>query len=183
MTETSVETSVRGGPGVGLGARLAGKYMTFKLADEVYGLEILKVREIIGMMEITKVPRSPEALRGVINLRGKVIPVTDLRCAFGLPTAEASDQNVIIVVQLSAPGGVDFMMGLLVDEVLEVLFIGADQIEPPPDFGTSAGDTQFLLGVGKAQKRVVFLLDIGKVLSVGDLVEAAGLVPGECAAA
>jgi purine-binding chemotaxis protein CheW len=157
--------------------------MTFKLAQEVYGLEILKVREIIGMMDITRVPRSPEALRGVINLRGKVIPVTDLRTAFGLPSAEASDQNVIIVVQLAAPGRADFMMGLLVDEVLEVLFIGVDEIEPPPDFGTTAGDVGFLLGVGKAQKRVVFLLDIGKVLSVGELREIADAVTGESAAA
>ena len=153
-----------------VGHALAGKYMTFKLAQEEYGLEILKVREIIGLMEITRVPRTREFLRGVINLRGKVIPVVDLRLKFGMPKTEATDQTVIIVVQCAIDSK-DITMGILVDQVLEVLSIDAGQIEPPPSFGTGAIDTQFLLGVGKSDKRVIFLLDIGRVLSADEARE------------
>jgi purine-binding chemotaxis protein CheW len=148
---------------LGIGAKLQGKYMTFKLADEEYGLEILKVREIIGLMEITRVPRTEAFIRGVINLRGKVIPVVDLRLKFGMPKTENTDQTVIIVVQYSLHE-IDFTMGILVDEVLEVMSIEAEQIEPPPSFG-NAIDTEFILGIGKSEKRVIFLLDIGKVLT------------------
>ena len=158
-----------------LAQRLAGKYMTFKLAEEAYGFEILKVRELIGLMQITRVPRMPDFLRGVINLRGKVIPVIDMRLKFGMPTAEATDQTVIIVVQCAVAGR-DLTMGVLVDQVLEVLSIDASQIEPPPSFGVDAMDTDFILGVGKAAERVIFLLDIGQVLSTEDgkaLAEAA----------
>jgi purine-binding chemotaxis protein CheW len=143
---------------------LAGKYMTFKLAKEEYALEILKVREIIGLMDITRVPRMPEFIRGVINLRGKVIPVVDLRLKFGMERVDATDQTVIIVVQYSF-NNQDLTMGILVDEVVEVLDIQANQIEPPPNFGAGSIDTDFILGVGKADKRVIFLLDIGKVLT------------------
>lgn len=146
------------------GAGLAGKYMTFKLADEEYGLEILKVREIIGLMNITRVPRTAGYIRGVINLRGKVIPVMDLRLKFEMDPAEPTDQTVIIVVQYSLDGQ-PVTMGLLVDEVMEVLDIRADHIEPPPAFGRASSETDFILGVGKADKRVIFLLDIGNVLS------------------
>jgi purine-binding chemotaxis protein CheW len=156
-------------------ARLAGKYMTFKLADEEYGLEILKVREIIGLVEITRVPRTQEFIRGVINLRGKVIPVVDLRLKLGMPGCDATDQAVIILVQVETAGRA-LTMGVLVDEVLEVLSIDASQIEPPPAFGAAALDTSFILGVGKADKRVIFLVDIGKLLSgedAGELIRAA----------
>ena len=146
-----------------LAAQLAGKYMTFKLANEVYGLEILKVREIIGLMDITRVPRSAEFIRGVINLRGKVIPVADLRLKFGMEACQATEQTVIIVVQC-AVGGRNLTMGLLVDQVLEVLSIEGAQIEPPPSLGEAAVEAQYVLGVGKAGDRVIFLLDIGKVL-------------------
>ena len=158
-----------------LGEQLAGKYMTFKLAREEYGLEILKVREIIGLMDITKVPRTADFVRGVINLRGKVIPVIDLRLKFGMEQAEATDQTVIIVVQLEKHEQ-ELTIGVIVDEVLEVLDVGSKQIEPPPVFGGSAVDTDFILGVGKAEKRVIFLLDIDKVLTTGEvrsLVQAA----------
>ena len=148
--------------------RLAGKYMTFKLAGEEYGLEILKVREIIGLMEITRVPRTREFIRGVINLRGKVIPVVDLRLKFGMEATAPTDQTVIIVVQF-ASGDREMTMGILVDEVLEVLDIAAEDIEPPPDFGAGSIDTEFILGVGKAEKRVIFLLDIGRVLSRAEM--------------
>ena len=145
-------------------AAAAGKYMTFKLADEEYGVEILKVRELIGLMDITRVPNVPRFIRGVINLRGKVIPVVDLRLKLGMTGTESTDQTVIIVVQFASNEG-DLTMGILVDEVLEVLNIEPDQIEPPPHFGTTALDIEFILGVGKSEKRVIFLLDIDKVLS------------------
>ncbi len=153
-------------------AQLAGKYMAFKLANEEYGLEILRVREIIGLMDITRVPRTSEFVRGVINLRGKVIPVVDLRLQFGMARAEATDQTVIIVVQY-AHDGKNLTMGILVDEVLEVLTVESDQIEPPPNFGPASLDTSFILGVGKADDRVIFLLDIGKVLSADQAHEIA----------
>jgi purine-binding chemotaxis protein CheW len=150
-------------------AGLAGKFMTFRLAREEYGLEILKVRELIGLMEITRIPRAPAHVRGVINLRGKVIPVVDLRLKFGMAPTDATSQTVIIVVQLSAENG-GLTMGILVDEVLEVRAITADDIEPPPNLqGEVASD--FVRGVGKADKRVIFLLDIDRVLSQAETRE------------
>ncbi len=160
------------------GQSLAGKYMTFKLAAEEYGLEILRVREIIGLMDITRVPRTKEFVRGVINLRGKVIPVVDLRVKFGMEPSEATDQTVIIVVQCSVATQ-DVTMGILVDEVLEVLSIDAKQIEPPPNFGSGAVDTNFILGVGKAEKRVIFLLDIAKVLTDEEMKHLAAATSSE----
>lgn len=170
MTETAMDrqrsdpemaAALDGGEGT---AHLAGKYMTFKLADEEYGLEILRVREIIGLMSITRVPRAQDFIRGVINLRGRVIPVVDLRLKFGMERTEPTDQTVIIVVQCEV-GGRELTMGLLVDEVLEVLNIAADQLEPPPNFGDELVDTGFLLGIGKSERRVIFLLDIARVLA------------------
>jgi purine-binding chemotaxis protein CheW len=169
-TATAKGGSAVAAPGA-LARDLGGKYMTFKLADEAYGLEILKVREIIGLMDITRVPRSSECVRGVINLRGKVIPVLDLRRKFGMAATEPTDQTVIIVVQYAA-GERSFTMGLLVDQVLEVRSIEASQIEPPPSFGVGL-DADFILGVGKADDRVIFLLDIGRVLSESDAREMA----------
>jgi len=154
-----------GGEGTSFGAQLAGKYMTFKLANEEYGLEILKVREIIGLMDITRVPCTEEFMSGVINLRGKVIPVIDLRLKFSMEKCKATDQTVIIVVQYNLHGR-NMTMGLLVDQVLEVLSIEGTAIEPPPEFGGTQVRNDFILGVGKADKRVIFLLDIGRVLSV-----------------
>jgi len=147
---------------------LAGKYMTFKLATEEYGVPILKVRELIGLMEITRVPGAPEFVRGVINLRGKVIPIVDLRAKFGLGALEGSYHTVIIVVQISTAAG-PLTMGVLVDEVLEVRDIAAAMIEPPPSFGQSDSDVAFSLGVGKTEKPVVFLLDIDRVLTSHDI--------------
>ena len=148
-------------------AHLAGKYMSFKLASEEYGIEILKVRELIRLMEITRVPGTKAFIRGVINLRGRVIPVVDLRLKFRMQESEATDQTVIIVVVYELRGQT-LTMGVLVDEVLEVLDIRANEIEPPPDFGTGAIDTEYILGVGKSGKRVVLLLDIGKVLTADE---------------
>jgi len=151
---------------------LAGKYMTFRLAAEDYGLEILKVREIIGLMDITRVPRSSACIRGVINLRGKVIPVVDLRSKFGLATTEANDQTVIIVVQVEEKGR-NLTMGLLVDQVLEVLSIDAAKIEPAPNLAAGTLDDSFILGVAKHEERVIFLLDIGRVLGAEEVAEVA----------
>ena len=147
-------------------AAKAGKYLTFRLAAEEYGLEILKVREIIGMMEITGVPKTPDHVRGVINLRGKVIPVIDLRTKFGMGSAENTDETCIVVVEAAGQGD-SLMMGVLVDAVSEVLDIQADQIEEAPAFGTGV-DTRFILGIGKVQQDVKLLLDIDEVLSSGD---------------
>ena len=140
----------------------AGKYLTFVLADEEYGLEILKVREIIGMMDDTAVPRTPSYVKGVINLRGKVIPVIDLRLKVGMPETERTDQTCIIVVDI---GNVE--MGIIVDRVSEVLDIAADDIEDAPSFGSQV-NTEFILGMGKANGKVTILLDISKLLSQAD---------------
>lgn len=151
---------------------LAGKYMTFKLGREDYGLQILKVRELIGLMDITRVPGTANFVRGVINLRGKVIPVVDMRQKFGMGATEPTDQTVIVVAQLQSKDGV-IVMGILVDEVLEVLDIPEKQIEPPPQLSGNAIDTEFILGVGKAEKRVIFLLDIDRVLSAQERTQLA----------
>jgi purine-binding chemotaxis protein CheW len=137
----------------------AGKYLTFVLAGEEYGLEILKVREIIGMMDITAVPRTPGFVKGVINLRGKVIPVVDLRLKFEMPAAEQTAETCIIVVYLGT-----MEMGIMVDKVSEVLDIVGEDIEEAPSFGVNV-DTAFILGIGKSAGRVTILLDISKVLT------------------
>jgi purine-binding chemotaxis protein CheW len=140
----------------------AGKYLTFFLAGEEYGLEILKVSEIIGMQPITRVPRMPEFVRGVINLRGKVIPITDLRRKFAM-TAEDSDDSCIIVVQM-----LGIQTGIVVDRVSEVVAIAEADIEDAPSFGAGI-HTEFLLGIGKTGGRVKLLLDIDKVLATSEL--------------
>jgi purine-binding chemotaxis protein CheW len=134
-----------------------GKYLTFSLAEEEYGLEILKVREIIGIMDITAVPQMPEHVKGVINLRGKVIPVIDLRLKFGLEPADYTEQTCVVVVDVGT------LTGIIVDTVQEVLDIDGQQIDPPPPLGASV-DTSFVLGMGKVKDDVKILLDIDKVL-------------------
>ncbi len=143
---------------------LGGKYLTFLLDGEEYGLEILKVRELICIMDITKVPQTPDFVRGVINLRGKVIPVIDLRLKFGLEETEYTEQTCIIVVD------VGMLMGIIVDTVQEVHDIPGADIEPPPDLGASV-DTDFMLGLGKVRDEVKILLDIEKVLTAEELVQ------------
>lgn len=139
-----------------------GKYLTFALGKEEYGLQILKVREIIGFMEITAVPRTPHHVRGVINLRGQVISVVDLRAKFGMESAERTDQTCVIVVEIRT-GGRKVSTGIIVDHVSEVLEIAADSIEPAPEFDAGL-DTGFILGMGKIGETVKILLDIDKVL-------------------
>lgn len=145
------------------GVLKGGKFLTFLMANEKYGLEILKVREIIGMMNVTRVPTIPAFIRGVINLRGKVIPVVDLRLKFGIEAKEDTPRTCIIVVHL-ARNGQETAMGIIVDEVSDVLDINQDQIEPPPSFGPSI-QTDFILGMGKIDQKVVTMLDIDRVLS------------------
>jgi purine-binding chemotaxis protein CheW len=134
--------------------------------------EIRKVLEIIGLMDITRVPCADALVRGVINLRGRVIPVVDLRLKFSMAACEATDQTVIIVVQYTCRGQ-QMTMGSLVDQVLEELPMEANQIEPLPTFGTAAMSTDFILGIGKADKRVIFLVDLGKVLNVDEAIALA----------
>ncbi len=150
------------------------KYLTFTLGEEEYGVEILKVREIIGLMDITPVPHTPEFIKGVINLRGKVIPVIDLRLKFGLEPREYDERTCIIVVEVSTQTG-PVLMGIIVDNVSEVLNISTTDIEPPPRFGTQV-DTRFILGMAKAKGKVKILLDIDKVLTqeeIGAVAQAA----------
>jgi len=153
-----------------------GKYLTFALGDEEYGLEILKVREIIGYMDITAVPRTPGYVKGVINLRGQVIPVIDLRAKFAMEATQTTDKTCIIVVQIDH-GGRRGNTGIVVDRVSEVLDIAGESIEEPPSFDSGI-DTDFILGMGKIGKSVKILLDIDKVLG-GDEIA----VPAEPAAA
>jgi purine-binding chemotaxis protein CheW len=147
-----------------------GKYLTFKLGREEYGIEILKVREIIGYMAITAVPRAPEYIKGVINLRGQVIPVLDLRSRFGMDAAEVTEQTCIIVADVSQRGR-RFNAGLVVDQVQEVLDIAGDHIEDAPQFGNDV-QTDIILGIGKINDTIKILLDIDKVLdnvSIGEM--------------
>ncbi len=141
---------------------LGGKYLTFCLAGEEYGVEILKVRESIGIMDITAIPQVPSEVKGVINLRGKVIPVIDLRLKFGLDPAEYTEQTCIVVVDVGS------LVGVIVDTVQEVLDIPSAQIDPPPPLG-AAVDTSFVLGMGKVKDDVKILLDIDKVLGAAEL--------------
>jgi purine-binding chemotaxis protein CheW len=153
----------------------AGKYLSFQLDAETYGIEILKVQEIIGIMNVTHVPRTPTYVRGVVNLRGKVIPVVDLRLKFDLDAQEDTDRTCIIVVYVSC-NGVPVTMGIIVDEVSEVMDIRLEQLEPAPSFGASV-DTDFILGMGKVGQKVILILDVDRVLTyqevdyVADLVE------------
>jgi len=142
-----------------------GKFLTFFLAGEEYGLEILKVQEIIGVMPITRVPRTPSFIRGVINLRGKVIPVVDLRLKFGMDGIDQTDETCIIVVRAQ---GIE--MGIIVDKVSEVLDIAAADIDDTPSFGIEV-DTDYILGIGKSAGRVRILLDIDKVLSAQEVIK------------
>ena len=137
----------------------AGKYLTFMLGDEYYGLEIQKVREIVAMMHITPVPRTQPFIRGVVNLRGHVIPVMDLRLKLDFPPAEPNELTCIIVVELR-----NNEIGMIVDKVCDVMDISGTEIDEPPSFGMEL-DTDFLLGIGKAGGRVTILLDVDRVLT------------------
>lgn len=151
----------------------AGKYLIFRLGTEEYGVEILKVQEIMGVVEITTVPQMPEFVKGVINLRGKIVPVTDLRLKFSMEPKEYTERTCIIVVQIVGAQN-NITMGIIVDEVSEVEDIGKGQIEPRPEFGSNIL-TEFILGIGKVEQRVVMLLDIDKVLSQEEVESISGV--------
>jgi purine-binding chemotaxis protein CheW len=144
-----------------------GKYLTFHLAGEEYGIGILKVKEIIGMMSITTIPQTPSYVKGVINLRGKVIPVVDLRLKFGVEAIDYTERTCIIVVEIS--GNVKTIhMGIVVDSVSEVLNIKAADIEETPNFGTKL-NTEYILGMAKSAGGVKILLDIDRVMSAEEM--------------
>jgi len=144
-----------------------GKYLTFTLAEEEYGIGILKIKEIIGMLPITSVPQTPDFVKGVINLRGKVIPVMDLRLRFGMMSIDYTERTCIIVVEIAGQTGT-ILVGIVVDAVSEVLNIKGDDIEKTPTFGTKL-NTEYILGMAKMEGGVKILLDIDQVLSSDEL--------------
>jgi purine-binding chemotaxis protein CheW len=143
---------------------LAGKYLTFRLGDETYGISVLKVREIIRQTNTTAVPQVPAYIKGVINLRGKIIPVVDLRLKFGLASGDTTEHTCIVVVQVARPDHSRLSMGIVVDDVEEVTNITAQDIEETPDFGVQI-DTTYILGMAKIKGCVKALLDIDRVLT------------------
>lgn len=159
MATATVET-----PNSGIASKLAGKHLTFVLGREHYGVPVLKVREIIRLCDITPVPQMPDYIKGVLNLRGKIIPVADLRVKFRLASTENTDLTCIVVVQVALADKSTTLMGLIVDAVEEVANLTAADIEPTPDFG---GDVQadYILGMAKVKGQVKALLDIDAVVS------------------
>jgi len=166
-----------------------GKYLTFMLAEEEYGIGILEVKEIIRMMPITTVPRTPAFVKGVINLRGKVIPVVDLRVRFGLTASEYTERTCIIVVELASESGA-LPIGMVVDAVSEVLHIKREDLEAAPTFGGTL-DTAYILGMAKVDGGLIILLDIEAVLMGEDFgtlsvmdeevtPDGVGVVMGRC---
>ena len=145
-----------------------GKFLTFFLGEEEYGFEILRVREIIGLVDITPVPRTPDFVKGIINLRGKIIPVIDLRMKMGMTEIEATRETCILVSQIS-DGDSLIIMGVLVDKVFEVLDIQDDKIGMTPEFGVEI-DTDFILGIADIEGRMVIILDVKKILNRNERV-------------
>jgi purine-binding chemotaxis protein CheW len=162
-------------PSASQAADLAGKHLTFVLGRECYGVPVLKVREIIQLSEITPVPQVPDYIKGVINLRGKIIPVADLRVRFHLSSAEITDLTCIVVVQVATSDRSSLLMGLIVDRVEEVANIAAADIEPPPNFG-GAVDAGNILAVAKFKGKVKMLLDIDRVVTAGAVEESSAVL-------
>jgi len=160
--ETTLIAAPAGAPALKSDER-AGKYLTFLIGKEEFGVGVLKVREIMGIQDITEVPQTPPYLKGVINLRGKVIPVIDLRLKFGLPAIDYTQRTCIIVVQVRS-GATLLQMGIVVDAVSEVITLAPGDIEDTPDFGASIA-TNYILGMAKIKDKVKILLDINEVLS------------------
>lgn len=154
----------------GIGEQLAGKYLTFLLGGEEYAVEILKVQEIIQMQKVTPVPGSPEFIRGVINLRGKVIPVVELRRKFQMMPNNDTEKTAIIVMMIEANESL-MTMGIIIDDVKEVMDLDSESIEETPTLGGDS-NTGFIMGISKAKDSVKMLLDINKVLSVEELKSA-----------
>ena len=152
----------------------AGKYLTFQLCNEEFGIRVLKVREIMGLQEITAVPQTPAHIKGVINLRGKVVPVIDLRLKFGLAAAEYTQRTCIIVTQVKGESGA-VLMGIVVDGVSEVLNLAGSEIEDTPDFGEEYSGG-YLLGMAKVKGQVKTLLDIDRVVAADAIEQIAATV-------
>jgi purine-binding chemotaxis protein CheW len=165
VNETAVNAPVDG---------RAGKYLTFQLANEEFGVRVLKVREIMGLQDITAVPQTPPHIKGVINLRGKVVPVIDLRLKFGLPVADYTQRTCIIVTQIQGENGAT-LVGAIVDGVSEVLNLTGTEIEDTPDFGEDVS-SGYLLGMAKVKGKVKILLDIDRVLTAQDLADLRSVI-------
>jgi len=150
------------------------QYLTFRLGEESFGIDVLKVREILDLVDVTKVPKSPEYMLGVINLRGGVVPVVDLRKRFGIVCGERTKDNCIIVLEINF-GDEDVKVGIVGDMVEEVVDLRAEQIEPPPRLGSQLR-TEFIVGMGKQGEDFIILLDIDKIFSADELslVQEAG---------
>ncbi|HPX55931.1 MAG TPA: chemotaxis protein CheW [Syntrophales bacterium] len=153
--------------GIGAAGNREGKYLTFMLDDEEYGIWIKKVREIIGMMQITTVPQTPGYVKGVINLRGKVVPIVDLRLKFGMESMAYTERTCIIVVEVRSKTHA-ISMGIVVDAVSEVVNIRENEIEETPHFGVRL-NTDYILGMAKAENGVKILLDIDRVLCAEEI--------------
>jgi purine-binding chemotaxis protein CheW len=158
----------------GSASTAAGKYLTFAIQRESYGIDVLKVREIIRLTDITAVPQMPEYVKGVINLRGKIIPVMDLRLRFGFGDIKNTEQTCIVVVQVKLPGGKATQMGLIVDGVEEVINIAAGEIEETPDFG-AAISAEYIVGMAKVKGVVKALLNIDRVLAADTIEQLAAV--------
>ena len=150
----------------------SGKFLTFMLGKEEYGISILKVKEIIGIMEITEVPNNPEFAKGVINLRDRVIPIIDLRLKFNMEEREYDSRTCIIVVEVVS-NQKNIQIGIVVDSVSEVLSVSESETEPPPDFGIQT-DQANILGMAKVAGKVKILLDIDRVLSQDEIAALDG---------
>jgi len=146
----------------------ASQYLTFKLDQEIYALDITQVSEVLDFSEITKVPRMPDFMRGVINLRGGVVPVVDLRLKFGMTRTEKTVDTCIIIIDLTIEGDTT-LLGVLADSVQEVMIMEPGQISPPPKIGTRL-DTEFIKGMGKKNDEFVIIVDIDKVFSIDDMI-------------
>ena len=171
MTSNTIETSSAVETLATQSRENDNKFLAFTLGDEVFGVEILKIREIIGVIDITPLPQMPEFVKGVINLRGKIIPVIEMRTKFGLESVPYTEETCIIVVEVEEKStGDQFQMGVIVDTVREVRDVPASQIEPAPAFGCAVS-TEYILGMGKVSDGVVILLDIDGVLSQGELTK------------
>ncbi len=167
VPDSAVETTTEGDPG-SLDHK-AGKYLTFVLSGQEFGLEITKVRDILGVLDITPVPQTVDFLLGVINLRGKVIPVIDLRLRFGHQYRPPDERTCIIVVEVSGPEGQTIMISIMVDEVKEVVNVRPGEIDPTPRFGVDM-DVAYILGMAKTEDSVKILLDIDRVVNDSQLV-------------
>ena len=151
------------------------QFLTFKLADEVFAIDISQVREVLEFHEVTKVPQVPDMMRGVINLRGTVVPVLDLRLKFGMNITEKTVNTCVIIVEITLDNEVT-MIGALADSVQEVMDLDADHIEPPPKIGTKL-NTDIIKGMGKRTEEFIIILDIEKIFSVDEIMEMQGVIP------